>query len=197
MVRTRTGAASITAATGRMDTSLAGAIESVPRAVAGVEERAKAEVVDHDIARLISLATLALAACPTDDDDPTTTHGAAATAQATASGGSTGDTSGNENVAPTGDAPELCQGYADHFAECIDANDYWRAHAEGQCTSQLAAAAPYGDACLSAAEDLFVCLSALDCAAFGETGLDCAEERDAMQGECSDGGGESSSSSSE
>jgi hypothetical protein len=109
----------------------------------------------------------------TADDGPDTADDAPTTVETTdPDGGGT-----------TGGVPEVCETYAQHYAECFPDNDVGLV--EQYCATYFGYAEYYGAACIGAMEDVYACLSALDCAALqSEDTPICEAEYDAVTKAC-------------
>ena len=60
--------------------------------------------------------------------------------------------------------PEVCEAYAQHYTACFAGDD---ANAAAQyCATYLGYGEYYGAACTGAIEDVYACLSTIDCAAW-------------------------------
>jgi hypothetical protein len=96
----------------------------------------------------------------TEDDGPAT----ADDGPATADDGPTTVSTGDDDAGTTGAVPEICEGYAQHYAECFP--EYGTGMAAQYCASYLGYGEEYGPACTGALEDVFACLTTIDCAAW-------------------------------
>jgi hypothetical protein len=130
---------------------------------------------------------------PVDDEDGTADDG-----PVTADDGpTTVDITDSDGGGTTGDVPEVCDVYAQHYSECFPDRD--AGLVAEYCTMYFGYAADYGAACVGAMEDVYACLSALDCAALqSEDAPICEAEYDAVTTACpweddTTGGSESSS----
>ena len=116
----------------------------------------------------------------TTDDGPDTADDGPDTAD---DGPTTVETTDPDDGGTTGDVPELCETYAQHYAECFPDRDAGIVAA--YCAMYFGYAEYYGAACMGAMEDVYACLSALDCAALqSEDTPICEAEYDAVTKAC-------------
>jgi hypothetical protein len=143
---------------------------------------------------LLLIGALPLA-CTADPDEGNTAT-APTTSPSDEEGGMTDDGPDTADDAPTtvettdpdgggttGDVPEVCETYAQHYAECFPGDD--AGVAAQYCATYFGYAEYYGAACIGAMEDVYACLTMLDCAALqSEDTPICEAEYDAVTKAC-------------
>ncbi len=137
----------------------------------------------------------------TDDDGPATADDGPATADDAPTTVETGD----PDEGTTGDVPDVCQTYAQHYTECFPGSD--ASVAAQYCAMYLGYGEYYGAACIGAMEEVFACLSTVDCGAwesertpiceaeYADLDAACPWQDDTTGGSESDGGSEDGESS--